>query len=705
MARQGAFTVENSFINGLVTEASGLNFPDSAVTDVLNCEFNIDGSVNSRNAIDFEENFSSKIIDRSNKAITSYLWKNVSGNGDISVVVTQVGDTLYFYETDGTGNFSGGAKSTSITLTGVSGAPLVETVEAQFSDGNGLLFVTHPYCDPVYITYDTDAHTASATTIHIYVRDFEGALADPYAVDERPTATLAGLNVNHKYNLYNQGWTTTNLTAWDTAQTTMPSNSDVMWRFKDSSDNFDASTTSINRVTAGNTPALKGHFILKLSNTDRDTASGLTGVADTTTAFYRPSTSAFFAGRVFYAGVNYTGFNSNLYFTQIIERPSQYGSCYQANDPTSEDLFDLLPSDGGVISIPDVGTVYKLFTLPGGLCVFAANGIWFITGSTGLGFTANDYSVQKIANVGSISHTSFVNVAGFPCWWNSEGIYIMTAEGNLPNIQSLTYDKIKSFYDEIPLSSKRYARGFYHTTDGNIRWLYRSEGTNQINSIYEYDRMLNFNVHTKAFSPWSFNNTNVKIHSILSTELITRPVDVSYVVDSLGDYVVDSSGGRIISFSQSGSLEQQFDKYLVSYLDNGSYKFTFADRSNSNTKDWYSYDNNGESFESYFVSGYKLIGSGIRKFQNIFVNIFSRLDTDVSYYFQGIWDYASTGSGTGRWSVRQHVSHGSDSYSNSCKRLKVRGNGKVLQFKVSSVPGKRFDIIGWSCMQGINAQP
>ena len=105
MARQGAFTVENSFINGLVTEASGLNFPEAAVTDVLNCEFNIDGSINSRNAIDFEENFSTKTINRSSKVITSYLWKNVSGNGDVSVIVVQIGNTLYFYETDGTGNF------------------------------------------------------------------------------------------------------------------------------------------------------------------------------------------------------------------------------------------------------------------------------------------------------------------------------------------------------------------------------------------------------------------------------------------------------------------------------------------------------------------------------------------------------------------------------------------------------------------------
>ena len=73
----------------------------------------------------------------------------------------------------------------------------------------------------------------------------------------------------------------------------MPSNADVMWRFKDSSDNFDATTTSVNRITTGNTPAPKGHFVLSLSDQDRNTASGLTVVTSTTTGFQRPSACAY----------------------------------------------------------------------------------------------------------------------------------------------------------------------------------------------------------------------------------------------------------------------------------------------------------------------------------------------------------------------------------------------------------------------------
>lgn len=703
MAQKGAILVENTFVNGLVTEATGLNFPEKAVTETYDCEFDIDGSVYRRTAFDLEDNYTTKTIDRTASVINTYLWQNVAGNGDVTVAVVQVGNTLHFYETDGTGIFSTGEQSTTVTLTPVSGAPTTNTVEAQFCDGNGYLIVTHPYCNPMRISYDIDAHTATDTDITVQIRDFEGDVSDVLAVDNRPTSTYAGLDSNHDYNLLNQGWTVASLTAWDTAQTTMPSNADVMWRFKDATDNLDFTTASLARITTGNTPAPKGHFILNLALQDRNAL--VSGAINTTTSFQRPSACAFFAGRVFYSGINYVGFNSNIYFTQIIERTTQYGSAYQVNDPTSEELFDLLPSDGGVISIPEAGTIIKMFTVPGGLCVFAANGVWFITGSTGLGFTANDYAVLKIADINTISASSFVNVGGFPSWWNSEGIYIMQGGQNLPQVKSLSYDTIGTFFDEIPVVNKRYARGFFDKTDGHIRWLYKSEASSVVDSIYEYDRVLNYNIRTNAFYPWTISPSDVKVHSILSSELVTRPIAVDLVSElDLTDLVIDSSGDQVITFSASGNVDQQFDKYLVSYEDGGSYEFTFANRTNDTYKDWESYDDFGVDYDSYLKTGFKLSGQALSKFQTNWVQIYSRLLAPVTYNFQGMWDYSTSGS-TGRWSSSQQVNHTDTNYSNATRRLKVRGHGKALQFKLSSVGSEPFDVIGWSSLQSINAKP
>lgn len=704
MAQQAAIAVENSFINGVVTEATAFAFPEKACTEAYDCVFDIDGSVYRRTGFDFETNHSTKTINRTAKAIKTYLWQNVAGDGNVTVVAVQVGNTLYFYETSGTGLFSSGAQSTTVTLTPAAGSPALDAIEVQFCDGNGYLIVTHPYMDPIRVSYDAAAHTASASTITIKIRDFEGAVADPNAVDTRPTSTLAGLNTSHYYNLLNQGWNVTNLTAWDTAQTTMPSNADIMWTFKNTSDNFDASTATIARITTGNTPAPKGHYILNLANQDRNTASGLTGVASSGTAIYRPSTCAFFAGRVCYAGINYTGYNSNIYFTQIIENINQYAYCYQENDPASEELFDLLPSDGGVISIPEAGTIYKLFTVPGGLCVFAANGVWYLTGSTGLGFTATDYALLKIADISTISDTSFVNVNGYPVWWNSEGIYMIQAGQNGPMVRSLAYDTFKSFYDSIPVSSKRYARGFFDKTDGIVRWLYRSSSTNSIDETYEYDRILNFNLRTNAFYPWTISNSNVKVHSLISTELVSRPINLNTVVDSIGDFVIDSSGNQVISFSASGSEDQQFDKYLVSYADSGSHKFTFANRHEGLYRDWDVYEPVGVDYGGYFIAGYKLPGAGLRKAQTNYIEIYSRVDDEVGYTFQGLWDFANDAS-TNRWSSSQTVNHSDTDYGSARRRLKVRGHGKALQYKVSAVPDKPFDIIGWSAGQTINGVP
>ena len=710
MTQQTTVAVENSFIKGLITEATGMNFPEQAVTETYDCIFDIDGSVYRRTGFDFEPNFTTKTIDRSNRAIRDYLWQNVSGDGNITVVVLQVGNTLYFYEADGTGIFSTGAQATTVTLTPVSGAPTTDAVEAQFADGNGYLIVTHPYCEPMRIAYDIASHTATPNNITLQIRDFEGAVNDPYAIDFRPTSTLAALDKYHHYNLLNQGWNDANLTIWDTAQTTMPSNVDVMWRFVDTANVFTATTAIINSVVQGNTPAPNGHYILNLANQDRVTASGIAALVNTTTGFQRPSVCAFFAGRVFYSGINFLGFNSNIYFSQIIENTMQYGATYQQNDPTAADLFDILPSDGGVLSIPEAGTIFKMQTIPGGLAIFAANGVWFLTGSTGLGFTANDYALLKIGDVPTISDTSFVNVNGWPVWWNAEGIYTLkgneTYSAQMPVIQSLTWDTFKTFYDGIPVTSKRYARGFFDKTDGQIRWIYRSDTTSELNDIYEYDRVLNHNLRTQAFYPWTISdNTQVKVHGILSTELITRPIEVDNVVDNAVNNVVDLSSNQVISFTTSGNADQQFDKYVVSYPSAGSYKFTFAERTEDTYKDWFKFDNFGVNYISYLITGFKLRGQGIRKFSNNWIQIFSRLLDPVSYKFQGIWDYATTGSGTGRWSANQFVTHDDTNYSNAFRRLKVRGHGKSLQFRVSSVDNEPFDIIGWSTLQSINGAP
>src|SRR5258708_983802 len=182
------------------------------------------------------------------------------------------------------------------------------------------------------------------------------------------------------------------ITKWFGVLDNYPSNSDIWWLYKNTSQVFDPATTFAN-VQQQVTAAPKGSFVFNPFIQDRSTVSNIANLTTVSTKL-RPLTGSFFQGRVFYAGVNdsfqasgdepfYT-WSENIYFSQIITSTKSFGKCYQENDPTSQTLFDLLPSDGGQIVIPGCGAIYKLFPLRFCVLVFAANVIWFIPGITGI---------------------------------------------------------------------------------------------------------------------------------------------------------------------------------------------------------------------------------------------------------------------------------------------------------------------------------
>lgn len=119
---------------------------------------------------------------------------------------------------------------------------------------------------------------------------------------------------------------------------------------------------------------------------------------------------------------------------------------------------------------------------------------------------------------------------------------------------------------------------------------------------------------------------------------------------------------------------------------------SFAEEKDPNHVDWATVE--AEDFVSYLISGYKLHGQGDKRFQSNYVTVSYTPGTDYSAYFQGIWEYASTPS-TGRWGTKQQVFRVFDRYDHALTRLKVRGQGRALSFRVLSESGKQFEIDGW----------
>lgn len=788
MARSHGIVVQNKFIKGLISEATALNFPEDACTDADNVVFDHLGHVDRRLGIDLEGSHIDTNQVLTGAAMVTYLWRNVGGDGDLYYTVVQIGDTIHFYKVSSSASLSGGKHANTIALSAffASGVSSVSTLECQFTQGNGILFVTNPNCDPFYISYSIGGDTFTATKITIQQRDFVG-VSDGLATQERPTS----ISDAHRYNLANQGWpskyliqsatsfligtgskafTTTagmpilvgdrvrvysratpgslgpsantgnimigtvtaysgttltvnvtatngagtladwniveepnNIEAWNILFGNYPNNCDIWWRYKNSSSVFAPTTEFVNRFS-GIDLANKGHFVLNVFNQDRAAASGILALSAVTTGAARPATCAFFAGRVFYGGIQSSGYNARIYFSQVLDDVSRAGFCYQVNDPTAETFFDLLPTDGGYIDILEAGQILKLVPVLNSLLVICTTGVWNITGSQGLGFVANDYSVHKISAMVSSSANALVEINGIPIWWTPDGIVTLEMDPQTQafSVKTIIGQSILGFYQGIPLESRRYARGVWDPEDYKVHWLYRSTASTTFNERYIFDRMLTLNLLSGSFSPWSTTTTQGRIHGAVAVRAQGGTYSQSTVTSASGANVVQAASGanNVIVFSPSTSSTGNSGtliKYLTSYISGGNTPVTFSECYRTTYKDWETLSL--QDYTSFFVTGYRIHGDGMRKYQSNYVSFFSdAAATSTQFKVRGQWDFSTSGS-SGRFSTVQVPS---GFFHSRPKRLKIRGHGLSCQFRVESVSGQPFSLIGWSAFETAN---
>lgn len=714
MSRGKQVQIFNDFTKGLITEASSLNFPENACTETWNCHFSNTGIVSRRLGFDYEGNYETDSLTRDDSIISEYVWRGVNGSGTLAFVVVQVGSTLYFYEEDPSGPLSPGMKSYTIALTShqPAGAPSPKSLPCQFATAKGLLFVSHPYCNPMYIEYVPGTPTVTATDITVKIRDFEGLPSTATYPDfkSRPTSTYAALDDFDDYNLLNRGWgesvintggTGTAISYWDTATTTMPALNEYWWYYLNSAEKLDS--TLFDTEGAPNTKVNGGHYILNAFLQERDTVSGITGLSndDVTSSYYRPKCISFYAGRVFYAGVDYQGFNTKIYYSQVVQDNTQIGLCYQLNDPTARTNRDLIASDGGVIVIPDIASIVKLFVYGNQLLVFCTNGIWSISGSAdaGGGFSATDYSVKKVSSVGALSGFSFVDVDGSPLWWNNEGIWsISSNQTGQDQVQSLTRDTIQTFFDQIPNENKFYVKGAYDRNSQTVQWIFKSDSaSSDVDNYMNYNRVLNLNLKKGAFFPWSVDETSgVRLNGIINSIGVSS-ITEQEIVTSSGSSVLDPSGEEVTSFASVEEQRASLFKYLTSKNTSGtSYDFTWAISTDINFVDWNTPTlDAGVSYNSYLVSGYNITGQAQRFMQTNYITAYLTNYPDSSCLFKNYWDFAST-SDSPRVSAPQQIYRSKLLVDVQQARIKVKGKGRVVQFSFNSESGKPFYLHGWS---------
>lgn len=462
----------------------------------------------------------------------------------------------------------------------------------------------------------------------------------------------------------------------------------------------------LNKFFGGNNRAPRGHYILDAFRKDRSFVSGISDIPVETSP-YRPSTISFFSGRVWY------GAGSNVYYSQILDAKGKVGFCYQEADPTSEDISDLIASDGGIIPIPEADKIVKLVPISNGMMVFAMNGVWHITGGNG-GFTALDISVVKVSAIGTKSPMAIVVVDDMIFWWSSIGIQaLQQASGQFGPIPgkfgntNVTEQTIQSVYNGITEQAKTYAKGAYDPANNLVYWLYADE---DIEESYRYNNVILFDVTLQAFYTWKFSGTSTspRVSGVFLESSIVSQEEVNLVVAS---GVQVTAGGVPVQSTLFNSKARPSNITYTTVLPSGNLTFSKVD--NTNYADWEAFGGGGLEYESFVETGFELLNDAMRRKQAVYVFCyFRRTEEDPipvasSCTFKVKWDW-SANSLSNKWSrdieayrprlfIKDAGQPLEEAFPVVISKNKVRGSGKSIQFRFgTSTKGKTFDLLGWS---------
>lgn len=703
-------TVRATFNKGLITEASEMGFPQDASVDELNCDLTRKGTRRRRLGVKIEEDdvpSTDTYIEGS--IVYAGEWDNVGGNSDLTYLVLQVANTLRFYEK--------GVDTVSSGEVKVSGTPYIinlsdfnsttgigaSSAKVEVASIEGYLVVVSPEIDAFYIKAN-DNGTFSTNPITFRIRDFEWQ-----GNKESYRTEWGDLNppVTRKYDTYNAGWFTQNnvnvVNQWNTTRGTWPPLTHPWYSAKDSNSNFDIPEWL--KITSGTSLLGNGHYILELFNPDRNGVSGLTGLTSNAPV-KRFNTVTAFAGRVFFSGID-----SKVYFSRIIEDISYIGDLYQVNDPTAETFNDLLDTDGGYIRLPDASGISKLHVFGASLMVFAKNGVWRISGVDDV-FRATEFSVSKVSDFGLASKCSFVSAANnLPFWWSFSGIHsiVVTEQGGFREI-NLSLPTIQTFWhDDIGGAEKACVTGVYDTENNRVVWAYKKEGE-EID--FKLNRFLIFDVDQQAFIPWEVTDDGV--HQIVGLTYFDgkRGSRIAYtVIDEDGNTVVDSDGNTVVATIQT---EIQSDNLLKLVIRNANGSISFASFTGDDFLDW-----GTENYTSFLVSSYNFMGDVTRRKTSPYITSLLKVtETGIvgeapvrpsSIFISSFWDFKKAPATSAQQGYRlKSIPWGDATTFNYpstivATRLKLRGRGRVVSLRFESEEGKDFDLIGWETIDAINS--
>jgi hypothetical protein len=705
----------NTFVKGLITELGELTFPPDASVDELNCDLRRDGSRRRRLAAKVEDSrvLSSFTVSSSTR-FNNGTWDNVGGQSGLRFLVLQVGSTLRFYnESDLPYSSHEDTETVDLSSYEVAGGVGAANANCQFASINGALVVTSPAINTIYIQRNNSTGALTTTQISFRIRDFEWLGDKSTYTTEIATGSAS---TARKYDTANAGWSGTKGSAALTAFGAYPPLTLPWYSGKDSSGNF--SKTEWEKVFSGTSLIGNGTYILNFFNKDRSTASGIAGIsADIETSRFKAVES--FAGRIFYAGLESAKNSGVILFSRQIETLSELGDCFQVNDPTSEEISDLLDTDGGMVRIPDAVNIKYLYSFGANLFIFADNGVWSINGVDNV-FRATEYSLRRVSYTGMLTAESFAEAEGVPFWWSKTGIHTLQFDevsGN-PTEQNISITTIQTFWDDIGSNARSLVKATYDRLNKKIYWAYPNANETSINKLNNF---LILDIPLGAFYPWKVSDETSSTDYVMGLAVYSGYGSDELVLDVVlpnGDDVVQGSDDVVST--QFSDFATGNPAIVLLIRDGATGKLTMGTFSGKDFLDW-----GTTNYLSFAEAGYDFISDLIRQKNSPYIVTYMRVteegwtSTESGYepirpsglLVSAYWDFSTTASSVSQQAYRYKqtpiVNPGDLTEFNYpdtviSSRLKLRGRGRSVRLRFDSEQGKDFVLLGYGVVNAVN---
>lgn len=161
-------------------------------------------------------------------------------------------------------------------------------------------------------------------------------------------------------------------------------------------------------------------------------------------------------GRMWY---NFSRRDFNISFSQIKNSSDRTWreKCYQSANPTDPISNSVVATDGGTISVSDMGKVIKFKKFNNYILMFCDNGVWAITGGEpGASFTPSSFSIFKVSNATVISPKMIANTSAGLAFVSYEGLQFLAVGSNGIEVVNKSENRVDdrfSFFPDMPGTS------------------------------------------------------------------------------------------------------------------------------------------------------------------------------------------------------------------------------------------------------------